>query len=92
MKIETDPLPKAWLRETVERLGVFTAERRALITILLEAGVTDWEARLTALRKTPEYQLIALRYKALLMQAEVDANFEALAQLMQELNEGKPLN
>jgi hypothetical protein len=83
---------KAWLRETVDRLGVFAAERRALITILLEAGVTDWESRLTALRKTPEYQLIPLRYKALLMQAEVGANFEALSQLMQELNEGKPLN
>jgi SAM-dependent MidA family methyltransferase len=73
-------------------LGQFAAQRRALITILLEAGVTDWEARLTELRKTPQYESIVLRYKTLLKQAEVGVDFEALAQLMQELNEGKPPN
>ena len=80
---------KAFLRHVVDTLGKFAAERRALITILNEAGVSDWESRLTELRQTPEYRTIALRYQVLLEQAEVDASFEALAQLVQESTEGK---
>lgn len=83
---------RAFLRDVVERLGRFAADRRALITILQKAGINDWEAQLLELRKTPEYQAIALRYQVLLKQVEVDADFEALAQIMQELGGDKPPN
>jgi hypothetical protein len=83
---------KLFLQHVVETMGKFAAERRALITILIDAGVTDWETQLEELRKTPQYQTIALRYPLLLKQAEVEANFEPLALLMQELNRDKLKN
>lgn len=82
----------AWLRELVTRLGQFAADRRAFITILEELRVQNWQQRLDELRQTPEYQVIAKRYEVLVRQMEVDANFETLARMLQQLNEGKPPN
>lgn len=83
---------KSILVEIVERLGQFAADRRALITILAENGISGWESRLAELRQVPDYKVIAARYRLLLKQAEVDADFRSLAQLMQELDQDKPPN
>jgi len=79
-------------RELIVRLGQFAAERRAFITIFEELGVQDWQLRLNELRQTPEYRLIANRYELLAGQIEVDADFAALARLLQQADEGKPPN
>ena len=82
----------AVLREAITMLGKFVAEHRALITTLEELGATGWQTRLHELRETPEYQLIAKRYELAALQYEVDADFEALARLLQQSDEGKPPN
>jgi hypothetical protein len=76
----------------VKKLGEFAAERRALVTILNEQKVSNWENRLKEIRETPEYRTIALRYETIFRQMQVDASFEALAGMTQLLNEGKPQN
>jgi hypothetical protein len=86
------PEEMQWLRELIVRLGQFAADRRAFITIFEELKVQDWQVRLTELRQRPEYQLIAKRYELLARQIEVDADFEALARLLQQADEGKPSN
>jgi hypothetical protein len=81
-----------WLRELITQLGKFAADRRAFITILEEPKVQNWQPRLDELRQTPEYQVIAQRYEILARQMEVDADFEALARMLQQLNEERPPN
>ena len=82
------------LRQIAKWLGEFAAERRAFITILEELRVSPktWERRLNQLRETPEYRAIALRYQTIFEQMKLDSSFEALARLVQQLNEGKPPN
>jgi uncharacterized Rmd1/YagE family protein len=81
-----------WLRELITQLGKFAVDRRAFITILEEPKVQNWQPRLDELRQTPEYQVIAQRYEILARQMEVDADFEALARMLQQLNEERPPN
>jgi hypothetical protein len=80
------------IRKLIKRLGQFAAERRALITILDELKVLNWEQRLEEIRLTPEYQLIAKQYELLALRMQVDEDFEALARMLQQLDEGKPQN
>jgi hypothetical protein len=73
-------------------LGKCVAERRALITIARDGGIRDLEARLETHRASKEYQLILRKFEVAAKQSRVDQTAEALAQLMQQLNEGKPPN
>ncbi len=80
------------LRELIMRLGQLAADRRAFTTILEGSKVQNWQHRLDELRQTPEYQLIEKGYEVLACQMEVDANFEALDRMLQQLDGGKPPN
>ena len=81
----------------MQRLVLFIAERRCLITILQKSVKDakiprDWEQQLEGLRLTPEYLAFLDQYAPTIRKLEEDADIEALLPLLEQLSKGKPPN
>jgi hypothetical protein len=88
------PDEKRAVAAMMQRLVIFIAERRSMVTILMDS-VRDgripeqWEKELERLRATPEYHAILEQHAPTIRKLEEDADVEVLFPLPQKLAEGK---
>jgi hypothetical protein len=88
------PDEKRAVAAMMQRLVIFIAERRSMVTVLMDS-VRDgripeqWEKELERLRATSEYHAILEQYAPTIRKLKEDADLEVLLPLLQKLAEGQ---